>query len=81
MEYDKAIYHLALSLQDNKLKKFIEKNLSDEFDENDSLLNKISNSLNKENKVEKNNKLLEKQLNNAKNNFSQKIIGILINTR
>ena len=81
MEYDKAIYHLALSLQDNKLKKFIEKNLSDEFDENDSLLNKISNSLDRETKNEKNNKLAEKQLNNAKNNFSQKIIGILINTR
>ena len=81
MEYDKAIYHLALSLQDNKLKKFIEKNLSDEFDEDDSLLNRILNSFSNIKKNEKNNKLAEKQLNNSKNNFSQKIIGILINTR
>ena len=44
LKFDKAIFHLALSLQDNKLKKFLNRNLSDELDENDSLLNKISNS-------------------------------------
>ena len=80
-EFDKAIYHLALSLQDNKLKKFIERNLSDEFDENDYLLNKISNSFNKEKKNEKSNILADKQLNNSKNDFSKKSIGNLINTR
>ena len=42
-KFDKAIYHLALSLQDNKLKKYLDQNITDEFDENDSLLNKISN--------------------------------------
>ena len=81
LKFDKAIYHLVQSLQDNKLKKFLEQNLNDEFDENDSLLNKISNTYNKNKKIEKKNILVEKQINNSKNNFSQKIIGILINTR
>ena len=81
LKFDKAIYHLALSLEDNKLKKFLNKNLSDELDENDSLLNDISNSFKQEKKKEKNNILLKKQMNNSKDNFSQKIIGILINTR
>ena len=81
LKFDKAIYHLALPLEDNKLKKFLNKNLSDELDENDSLLNDISNSFKKEKKKEKNNILLKKQMNNSKDNFSQKIIGILINTR
>ena len=81
LKFDKAIYHLALSLQDNKLKKFLNRNLSDEFDESDSLLNKISNLFNKQKKKEKNNILAEKQLNNSNEHFSQKIIGILINTR
>ena len=80
-EYDKAIYHLALSLQENGLKKFIKKNLNEEFDENDSLLNKISNAFNKEKNEFKKNKLVEKQLNNTKSDFSKKNIGILINTR
>ena len=39
MEFDKAIYHLALSLQDNKLKRFLIRNLSDELDEGDVLFN------------------------------------------
>ena len=81
LKFDKAIYHIALSLQDNKLKRFLIRNLSDEYDESDSLLNKISYSFNKGKKVEKYNILADKQLNNSKENFSQKIIGILINTR
>ena len=80
-KYDKAIYHLALSLQDNKLKKFLDKNLNDEFDTNDSLLNKLSDFYSNDKNQRKNNKLLEKQINNTKNNFSQQLIGILINTR
>jgi hypothetical protein len=47
MKYDKAIYHLALSLQDNRLKKFLGRSLSDELDESDSLMNRISNTYNK----------------------------------
>ena len=81
LKFDKAIYHLALSLQDNKLKKFLNINLSDEFDESDSLLNKISYSFNKERNKLKNNILLVKQMNNLKYNFSSKIIGVLINNR
>ena len=55
--------------------------LSDEFDESDNLLNKISRSFNQKKEKEKINILIEKQLNNSKDNFSQKIIGILINSR
>ena len=53
MKFDKAIYHLALSLQDNKLKKYLSRTLSDELDENDSLLNRISYTFNKAIKKEK----------------------------
>ena len=81
LKYDKAIYHLALSLQDNQLKKFLNRNLNDELDESDSLINKILYSFNKEKNKTKNNILSIKQMNNSKENFSQKIIGILINTR
>ena len=81
LQFDKAIYHLALSLQDNKLKKFLNRNLSDEFDSNDSLLNSISSLFNSKKKKEKTNILVEKQKNNFKYDFSQKTIGILINTR
>ena len=81
LKYDKAIYHLVISLQDNNLMKYLSKNLSDEFDEDDSLLKKISNLFNREKKKEKSNILSNKQLNNSKNDFSQKTIGILINTR
>ena len=80
-KFDKAIYHLAISLQDNKLKRFLSRTLNDELDEGNSLLNRISNSFNKKKKKEKTNKLMEKQQSNISDNFSQKIIGILINTR
>ena len=83
LNYENAIYHLASALQDNKLKRFLNKALSDEFDESDNLLNKISRSFNKrkEKEKEKINILIEKQLNNSKDNFSKKIIGVLINSR
>ena len=81
MKFDKAIYHLAISLQDNKLKKFLSRNLTDELDESDCLLNSISNSFNRIKNKEKNNILMTKQQNNMRDNFSQKIIGNLINTR
>ena len=81
MKFDKAIYHLAISLQDNKLKKFLSRNLTDELDESDCLLNNISNSFNRIKNKEKNNILMTKQQNNMHDNFSQKIIGNLINTR
>jgi len=81
LKYDKAIYHLALSLQDNKLKRFLNKNLNDELDESDFLLNTISNYFNKEKNIEKSNILAEKQMNSIKNGFSQKEIGIFINAR
>ena len=55
MKFDKAIYHLALSLQDNKLKKYLSRTLSDELDENDSLLNRISYTFNKAKNKEKDN--------------------------
>ena len=80
-KYDKAIYHLALSLLDNKLKRFLNRNLNDEFDESDFLLNKISNSFNNMKKQEKTNALAMKQINSSNDTFSQKNIGILINTR
>ena len=80
-KYDNAIYHLAISLQDNRLKKFLSKNISDEFDKSDILLNKIAMSYSKTKIKEKMNLLIEKQLNNTKDNFSQKVIGILINSR
>ena len=80
-KYDKAIYHLASSLLDNKLTKFFSHALSDELDENDSLLNKISYFLNTAFIKGKNNILMEKQQRNLNDNFSRKIIGVLINTR
>ena len=81
MKYDKAIYHLALSLQNNSLKRFLNRSLSEQYDENDALMKQISYFFNKSKNKEKNNKLVEKQNNNSRNDFSQKIIGILINTR
>ena len=81
LKFDKAIYHLVLSLQDNNLKKLLNQNLSDELDEDDSLFNRLSNSFNANNEKEKINILVEKQMNNSRNKFSQKLIGILINTR
>ena len=81
LKFDKAIYHLALSLQDNDLRRFLSQNLTDEFDEDDSLLKLLSNSYGKLKQKEKRNILVNKQMNNSKVNFSQKKIGILINTR
>ena len=81
LKFDKAIYHLALSLQDDKLKRFLSRTLSDELDESDTLLHKISLSYNTDKDKEKINILAEKQQNSSRDNFSQKIIGILINSR
>ena len=81
LQYDKAIYHLALSLQDNQLKRFLSRNINDELDENNALLNTISNLFIKQKKLIKNNILSQKQKNKSKENISQKIIGIMINTR
>ena len=81
MKFDKAIYHLASSLEDNKLKRFLNRTLNDEFDDNDTLLYKISLSFHKEKVKTDNNLLVDKQQSNIKTNFSQKIIGILINSR
>jgi len=81
LKFDKAIYHLALSLEDDKLKRFLSRTLSDELDESDTLLNKIYLSYNKANNKEKTNILAEKQQSSTKDSFSQKIIGILINSR
>ena len=81
LEYDKAIYHLALSLQDNKLKRFFDFTLNDELDKKDSLLNKIFNLFNNKNTKEKANILIEKQQSFQNYSFSHRIIGILINTR
>ena len=80
LKFDKAIYHLVLSIQDSNLTKFLNQNLGDELDSDDSLLNKISNLYNAK-KKDKINILVEKQMNNSKINFSQKLIGILINIR
>ena len=80
-KFDKAIYHLAISLRDNKFQKFLKKGLFDELDESDNLLFKITSSFNKNRKIEKNNLLAEKQQNNTKDVFSQKVIGVFIGSR
>ena len=74
LKFDKAIYHLAISLQDNRLKRFLNRNLIDELDENDSLLKHISNSFNTSKINEKNNILMKKQINSSSEYFSQTII-------
>ena len=81
LKYDKAIYHLSISLQDKKLKRFLSKTLTDEFDENDTLFNKIFMSFHQIIFKNNNNILIEKQQNDSKNNFSHKMIGVLINSR
>ena len=81
LKYDKAIYHLVLSLQNVELKKFLSLTLNDELDESDTLLHKIEITYNKNIKEMVINKLVKKQQNNKHKNFSQKIIGILINSR
>ena len=80
-KYDKAIYHLCLSLQNVDLKKFLSSTLSDEYDDNDSLLHKIELNYKKNKKEKKVNQLVKKQQRGKKVNFSQKIIEILINSR
>ena len=81
LKYDKAIYHLALSLENIELKKYLNMNLSDEIDESDSLLHRIEMNYNKKSKEKEMNKLARRQQNSNHKNFSQKIIGILINSR
>ena len=81
MEYDKAIYHLALSLLDTKLKRFLNNNISDELDESSFLLNKMFYTFSKSIIKGKANKLVEKQISSTNDGFPQKTIGILINTR
>ena len=82
LKYDKAIYHLALSLENVELKKIFSNSLSDELDESDTLLHKIEMNYNKDNIEKELNKLARKQQNSKhQKNFSQKIIGILINSR
>ena len=80
-KYDKAIYHLALSLQNVDLKKFLSSTLNDEYDENDSLLHKIEINYRKDKTEKEVNKLVKKQQKGKSVNFSQKIIEILINSR
>ena len=81
INHDKVIYHLCLSLQNVDLKKFLCSSLSDEYDENDSLLHKIELNYKKTKKEKNLNKLVKKQQRGKKVNFSQKIIEILINSR
>ena len=81
-KYDKAIYHLAFSLQNIELKKFLSQTLSDEFDDGDILLRKLEMSYGKEMKGEELNKLVKKQQKTGKNKkISQNFIEILINSR
>ena len=82
LKYDKAIYHLALSLENVELKKFLSYTLNDELDDSDSLLHKIEMSYRKDINEKEINKLAKKQQNNKHyKNFSQKTIGVLINSR
>ena len=81
LKYDKAIFHLVNSLEDNKLKKFLYRTLNDEYDNNNTLLNLIYHSFMPNKSKGKKNSLIEKQQNNTKNNFSQKYIGVFINSR
>jgi hypothetical protein len=63
------------------LKKFLSLTLSDEIDESDSLLHKIEMNYNKNSKEKEMNELAKRQQNSKHKNFSQKIIGTLINSR
>ena len=80
-KYDKAIYHLALSLQNVDLKKLFSSSLSDELDESDSLLHMIELNYRKNTKERDINKLVKKQQRGKSQNFSQKNIETLINSR
>ena len=81
-KYDKAIYHLALSLEDVELKKFLSQTLSDELDESDILLHKLEMNYKKEIKGKEVNILVKKQQRKGQNKkISQNLIQILINSR
>lgn len=79
--YDKAIYHLCLSLQIPKLKKFLSKTLNDELDVSGSLLHLIDSQYNKNFPKEITNQLVKKQQNSSHKTYSQKAVGDLINNR
>jgi hypothetical protein len=81
LNYDKAIYHLCLSLQDPKLKKFLSKTLSDELDVSNTLLHMIDGSYNKNYQEAATNLLVKKQKNSFHKSFSQRVISNLINNR
>ena len=81
LNYDKAIYHLCISLQDPKLKKFLSKNISDEYDVSDSLCINVDNLYNKNYLLEKSNILVKKQINANHKTFSQSTIVNLIHNR
>ena len=81
LNYDKAIYHLCKSLQDPKLKKFLSKNISDEYDVSDSLCINVDNLYNKNYLSEKSNILVKKQLNANHKTFSRSTIVNLIHNR
>ena len=81
-KYDKAIYHLALSLQTIELKKFLSQTLSDELDDGDILLHKLEMSYEKNIKGKELNKLVEKQqMTGHHKKISQNFIETLINSR
>ena len=81
-KYDKAIYHLSLSLQNIELKKFLSQTLSDEYDDGDILLHKIELSYGKDMKGKELNKLVKKQQKTGYHKkISQNFIEILINAR
>ncbi len=82
LKYDKAIYHLASSLENVELKKFLSNTLDDEFDGNNTLLHKIKINYRKDINEKEVNVLVKKQQNHKRSkNFSQKTIGVLINSR
>ena len=81
-KYDKAIFHLALSLESIELKKFFSQKLSDEFDDDDILLNKIEMSYQKDIKGKQLNILAKKQQRTGHHKkISQNFIETLINSR
>ena len=81
-KYDKAIYHLALSLQTIELKKFLSQALSDELDDGDILLHKLEMSYEKDIKGKELNKLVKKQQRTGYHKkILQNFIETLINSR
>ena len=81
-KYDKAIYHLALSLENIELKKFLSQTLSDEFDDGDMLLHNIEMSYGKDMKGKELNILVKKQQRTGRQKkISQNFIETLINSR